>query len=217
MKKYGCFIVSATVLFTGSLAHAMDLDTLFRVPSVKLAIAKSNGNIDITKREEFNDIPFNSSNSVTPVISLMQSPYYFSESTRWGYHTELSASYFDLDYDDDDDDQFVGGNYKGYSVGLTPVLFYQFGDRKLCSTCKSWRFELGAGVHYINADGKLKNADNSQIDFDSSGFGFNSHLGAVLNYKNWELGLRIVAPTRLDDAGIKVEHGLSSISFGYRF
>ncbi|MGR5064748.1 hypothetical protein [Photobacterium sp. DNB22_13_2] len=217
MKKYGYLIVSAIVLSSGSTAHALDLEALFRVPSVKLAIAKSTGNVDITKKGQFNDVPFNSSSSVTPVISLIQSPYFFSESTRWGYHTELSASYFDLDYDDDDDDQFVDGNYKGYSVGFTPVLFYQWGDRKLCSSCKSWRVELGAGVHYLNADGKLKSADNSQEKFDSSGFGFNSHLGTVVNYKNWELGLRLVVPTRMDDGDIKVEHGLSSVSLGYRF
>ena len=217
MKKYGCYVVGALTLCSGSFAHAMDLETLFRVPSVKLGVAKSTGNVDISKDGEFKDIPFNSSNSVTPVISLIQSAYFFSETTRWGYHTELSASYFDLDYDDDDDDQFTGGDYKGYSVGFTPVLFYQWGDRKLCSTCKSWRIELGAGVHYLNADGKLKNADNSQIKFDSSGFGFNSHLGTVVNYKKWELGLRLVAPTRMDDGDIKVEHGISSVSLGYRF
>ncbi|PSU36235.1 hypothetical protein [Photobacterium lutimaris] len=217
MKKYGCLIVGTIVLSVGSFAHAMDLETLFRVPGVKLGIAKSTGSVDITKKGQFNDVPFNSSNSVTPVVSLIQSPYYFSESSRWGYHTELSASYFDLDYDDGDDDQFVGGDYKGYSVSFKPVLFYQWGNRKLCSSCKSWRVELGAGVHYLNADGKLKNADNSQEKFDSSGIGFNSHLGAVVNYKNWELGLRVVVPTRLNDDDIKVEHGLSSVSLGYRF
>lgn len=217
MQKYGWICFSVVMLNPLQSVVAIEAETVFRMPSVKLGIAKSAGNIEVSSKGEFDDVAFSSSNAVTPVVSLIQSPVYFSDTSRWGYHTELNAAYFKLDYDDDEDQGFRDGEFKGYSVSFSPVLFYQWGDKNLCGNCKSWRFELGAGVDYLNADGDLTDNDGDKISFDNSGFGFNSHLGVVMNYKQWELGLRFVVPTRIDDDDVKVRHALSTLSFGYRF
>lgn len=217
MNKYGLVCLSAVMLNPFSLATAMDMESVFRLPTVKIGIAKASGNVDVSHEGKFSDIPFNSSTSISPMITLIQPPVYFSETSQWGYHTELNGGYFKLDYDDDEDKAFRDGELKGYSVSFTPVIFYQWGDKKLCGSCKSWRVEAGAGVHYVNTEGELIAFDGSKTKFTPSGFGFNSHLGAVVNYKQWELGLRLVVPTRLDDSDVKIKHGLSAVSIGYRF
>ncbi|MGF1723480.1 hypothetical protein [Photobacterium nomapromontoriensis] len=217
MNKYGLVCLSAVMLNPFSLAAAMDMESIFRLPALKIGIAKASGNVEVSHKGTFNDIPFNSSSSISPVITLIQPPVYFSPTSQWGYHTELNGGYFKLDYDDDEDKAYRDGEYKGYSVSFTPVLFYQWGDKNLCGTCKSWRVEVGAGVHYVNSEGELADENGTKTEFTSVGFGFNSHLGAVANYKQWEIGLRLVVPTRLDDSDIKIKHGLSAVSIGYRF
>ena len=187
------------------------------MPSVKLGVVSGSGNIEVSKDGVFNDVPFTTSASISPLVMLIQPPVYFSAQSRWGYHTELSASLFDLDYDDEKNDEFRSGNYKGYSVSFTPVLFYQWGHKNLCGRCKSWRLELGAGVNYLNSNGELSTINGEMIEFHNTGFGINSHLGMVLNYKKWEVGWRLVMPTRIDDNNVKVRHAVSSLSFGYRF
>ena len=219
MHKYGLLGLGATLLLSPLSVSAMSAETFFRLPSVKLGIMKASGNVDVSQAGQFDDAPFNSSSSVSPFITLIQSPVYFSETSRFGYHTEFSGSYFDLDYDNDDHQGFRDGDLDGYSVSFTPVMFYQWGDKDLCASCKSWRVELGVGAHYVDLDGKLiaDTPTGEQTAFSAAGFGVNAHLGAVVNYKRWELGLRLVMPTQFEDNEIEVEHGLSTVSLGYRF
>ncbi|MCG7587836.1 hypothetical protein [Photobacterium sp. OFAV2-7] len=217
MQKKGWFCFSIVMLNPLQSVLAVEAETLFRMPSLKLGIAKSAGTIDVSSKGQFDDVAFSSSTSFTPVVTLIQSPFYFSDDSRWGYHTELNAAYFKLDYDDDNGQGFSDGEFEGYSVSFTPVLFYQWGDKTLCRECKSWRFELGAGINYLNADGALIVISGDKTVFENSGFGVNAHLGAVMNYKQWELGLRFAVPTKVDDNDVEVRHALSILSFGYRF
>lgn len=197
-------------------AMAEDDDSIFRTPSVKLSIVKSTGNTKVSSKGQFDDVPFNSSNLITPVLTFIQPPAYFSDDTRWGYHTELSTTYFKLDYDKDDK-RYRDGDFEGISFSLTPILFYQWGDKTLCGHCKSSRLEFGVGLNYLNAEGDLLTDSGDEVVFDSTGFGFNSHIGFVVNFKRWELSLRYVVPTRIDDEDLDIRHALSSIGLGYRF
>ncbi|WP_299013354.1 hypothetical protein [uncultured Photobacterium sp.] len=216
MQKRIWIFFSIIVLSPMHQVIAIDAETFFRSPSVKLAIVKSTGNIKVSSKDQFDKVPFSSSSLVTPVLTLIQPPAYFLDETRWGYHTEISTTYFLLDYDEDDL-RYRDGDFEGYSLSVTPVLFYQWGDKELCSHCKSWRIELGAGVNYLNSEGDLTAENGEKLRFGNTGFGFNSHLGVVVNFKKWELGLRMVVPTRVDDQNVKVRHALSSIGLGYRF
>ena len=217
MQKYGWICFSAVMLNPLHSVAATEAGDLFRPPSLKLGIVSSSGNIKVSKGNEFNDVPFNTSSSISPVVMLIQPPAYFSAQGRWGYHTELSASYFDLEYDDERNDKYHHGDYHGYSISFTPVLFYQWGNKKLCSHCKSLRLELGAGINYLNSEGNLITDSGENITFHNIGFGLNSHLGMVLNLNKWEFGWRMVMPTRVDDNNVKVRHAVSSLSLGYRF
>ncbi|MGF1687620.1 hypothetical protein L4C36_13120 [Photobacterium japonica] len=219
MNNAGYVGLAIALLSPLSMAVAMDMETVLRTPTVKLGVVKASGNVEVSQEGVFDDAPFNSSTAISPFLMLIQPPAYFTETTRWGYHTELSGSYFKLDYDGDDHKGFRDGELDGYSVSFTPVLFYQWGDKDLCSGCKSWRLEAGVGAHYVDIDGKLiaDTPTGQQTAFSAAGWGVNAHLGAVVNYKRWELGLRLVVPTTLDDDDIEVEHGLSSVSLGYRF
>lgn len=217
MKKKGCVCLGAALFMLVPVAGAVADESLFRMPSLKLGVVKFSGNMEASRDGQFSDVPFSSSMAVSPLVTLIQDPVYFSDTSRWGYHTEISGGYFNLDYDDDDHSGFVDGELKGFSVALTPVLFYLWGDRELCHSCKSWRIEAGAGVNYLYADGELNKRNDQKLSFDSSGLGFNAHLGAVANYKQWEIGLRLVVPTKVDDDDVSIEHSLSSVSLGYRF
>jgi hypothetical protein len=215
MKKMELLCVGTILLSPLQSFAAMDLETLFRMPTFKLGIASGAGSVEVSDGNTLHDVKFKSTSSISPLITLIQSPYYFNDETRWGYHTEINARYFKLDYDDKSSD-FVDGELEGYSASLTPVLFYQWGHKKLCESCRSWRVEVGAGVNYLYSDGDVKSINGDKTDFSSSGFGFNSHVGTVVNYHQWELGLRLVVPTRIDDE-VKARHALSNVNIAYRF
>ncbi|MGF1758652.1 acyloxyacyl hydrolase [Photobacterium sagamiensis] len=219
MNKVGLLCLNTLLLLNPlQAATAMDLAAIFRMPVFKIGVVGSAGTVEVSDNKSFSDVPFKSSGSISPVVTLIQPPVYFGEDTRWGYHTELNVKYFKLDYDNDDA-RYQDGELKGYTADITPVLFYQWGHKELCAKCRSWRVEAGVGMNYLNSDGELKQPDGKDIEFSSVGFGFNSHIGAVVNYRQWELGLRLVVPTQIndDDDDADARHALSSVSLAYRF
>ncbi|MDX1302107.1 hypothetical protein [Photobacterium sp.] len=219
MINIGLLCLSVLLLLNPlQTAIAMDFATIFRMPAFKIGMAGSAGTVEVSDSKSFSDVPFKSSSSLSPLVALIQPPVYFGEDTRWGYHTELNVKYFKLDYDNDDG-RYQDGELKGYTVDVTPVFFYQWGYKNLCANCRSWRVEAGLGINYLNSDGELQQLGGKEIAFSSVGFGFNSHIGAVVNYRQWELGLRLVVPARIndDDDDADARHALSSVSLAYRF
>lgn len=125
--------------------------------------------------------------SVFPVIGLLTSKYYFGDN-NWGYLFGLMAGPFDISKQEVGGEQVdLGTRMKGYYAYATPVIFYQFGDKK---NRESWRTSigLGFGVGYLKVKGDMIMTEVDMFtkqEFNDSGFGISGAFYLGVSNTDW--------------------------------
>ncbi len=198
---------------SGTPSTSLDV---FRLPSVYVGVSVNSGAIEFSSAKIGEDVKFSGDNNISLQLGLMQSPVYFNDTTRWGYHTELYFTQLENKLNAEDMTIYKNGDTSGFTIVAEPVLFYQWGSRNRCSSCKGIRIETGVGGRYVDLDGDIRSS-TEKINFSHAGFGFSSHVSLVGHYGSWELALRLNSALNVKDNGNKLRKGMSQVTFGYRF
>lgn len=158
------------------------------VYSTDLEVKDKNSNAKGTLSEEFGYSPF----------LALESPYrYFNEKTDFGWFMEYGLGTFKLDR------QLVNGqlvdlgtSVRGYHATITPVLFYNFGDRLLNG--HSFKLGVGTGLGYLHAKGDIiltESPVKERHDFKINDLGLAVYVLFDYRYKNLNIRVSGSGPT----------------------
>jgi len=103
-----------------------------------------------------------------PTVGVRTNTTDFSPSSNWGYHYELSLSFFDITTQtlaNIDKQEDLGTGIHGWTAFAVPVVFYQF-NKNTHNDAWSYKAGLGVGAGYLSLEGNFKITDSSHPDFN---------------------------------------------------
>lgn len=128
-----------------------------------------------------------------PLISFYTPDRYLSPSSNWGWFIELGWKQYHLAYQSDPSNPDLapvnlGTSARGNYFHLTPVLFYNWGDRYIGEDGgQSFKFGIGLGYGYLSAKGTINYTETDGLDhaFNVNGFGMAITVMMDYRYNNW--------------------------------
>jgi hypothetical protein len=99
----------------------------------------------------------------TTFFLSLGSPYrYFSESSNFGFYFEFGLSNFKMDSQEVGSDEVdLGTSARGNYIYITPLVFYNFGDKN--PKKHSLKLGLGVGIGYLKSEGDIVFTDDPSL------------------------------------------------------
>jgi hypothetical protein len=128
-----------------------------------------------------------------PLLSFYTPDRYLNESSNWGWFIELGWKNYSLDHQSDPsnptlDPVDLGTSARGSFFHITPVFFYNWGDRYIgAEGGQSFKFGIGLGFGYLSTKGTVNYSETDGLDhtFDVAGFGMAINVMMDYRYNNW--------------------------------
>ena len=154
-----------------------------------------------------------------PNVSLTSDPVYLFGGSSWSYTIENSLNYFKVSEQEvayQDSEANLGTSVRGWTVSLSPMLFYHFPN------LGNWEFKsgisLGAGYVKVKGDYQITNpnsADVGQIkDIDEEGIAWFSGVRFDAKYGRHTVSLSALTPIIHSD-DVDFQHGIGTLSYSY--
>ncbi|MDH5389316.1 MAG: hypothetical protein OEY06_12835 [Gammaproteobacteria bacterium] len=160
----------------------------------------------------------------TLLLSL-GSPYTYFNDSEFGYYFEFGASSYNMDtqlvsVNGIKTEEKLGTSVSGKYLYLTPVLFFNFGDKYLkLNKHHSLKLGLGAGIGYLEAHGDIifTNSplqEHHVVDIDTLGLS----IAMLIDYRynQWLLRLSLAAPGT-EKNNLSYEMTDAALNIGYTF
>lgn len=163
-------------------------------------------------------------NYYSPLLAFYSPDRYLNPDSNWGWFVELGWKKYYLNYQSDPsnpklDPVDLGTSAKGNFFHITPVLFYNWGDRYIGEEGgQSFKFGIGLGFGYLSAKGTIKYTETDGLDhaFNVSGFGMSINVMMDYRYNNWYVRAMGGGPA-ITRGGVEYEIFDFSMDFGYIF
>lgn len=189
-------VIIVVCLLLQTSVYASGIRDTFSGSRMIIGITAKSTDLDV---EDPND-PFNVYGTLTqadfnyvPLLAFYTPDHYLKPNSNWGWFIELGWKKYHLNYQSYPsnpalDPVNLGTAARGNFFHITPMLFYNWGDRYIEDNGgQSFKFGVGLGFGYLSARGNVKytETDNLIHDFDVSGLGMAVTVMMDYRYNNW--------------------------------